>query len=68
MLSIEKLSPIQVYSHKELTKMLHRMQPNVYKDDNHKPEMMLAVTNFQALCVFTHPAGNIFYNGAVFIK
>lgn len=32
--------------------MLHKLYPNVYRDDNHKPEMALALTEFEALCGF----------------
>ncbi|XP_042376664.1 DNA-directed RNA polymerase III subunit 2-like isoform X2 [Zingiber officinale] len=32
--------------------MLHMMQPNVYKDPNHKPEMVITLTEFKALCGF----------------
>jgi len=29
--------------------------PDIYKDDNHKPEMAIAVTDFEALCGFKSP-------------
>ncbi|XP_042410207.1 DNA-directed RNA polymerase III subunit 2-like [Zingiber officinale] len=32
--------------------MLHMMRPNVYKDPNHKPEMVITLTEFKALCGF----------------
>ncbi|KAG6527556.1 hypothetical protein ZIOFF_009667 [Zingiber officinale] len=32
--------------------MLHMMQPHVYKDPDHKPEMVIALTEFKALCGF----------------
>ena len=35
---------------------LHADRPGVYKDANHKPEMTLAVTEFEALCAFVAPA------------
>lgn len=28
------------------------MHPNIYKDGNHKPEMCIALTEFEALCNF----------------
>ncbi|KAK8669579.1 hypothetical protein V6N13_107005 [Hibiscus sabdariffa] len=37
---------------KEMAKELHKMKPNLYKDDNHKPEMALAITDFTALSGF----------------
>ena len=32
--------------------MLHNRQPDMYKDDNHKPEMCVAITQFEGLCCF----------------
>ncbi|KAL5545267.1 hypothetical protein UlMin_009051 [Ulmus minor] len=51
-LSVERALSIQAHPDKELAKFLHKLQPNVYKDDNHKPEMALALTEFEALCGF----------------
>ncbi|KAG8659735.1 mannose-6-phosphate isomerase 1 [Manihot esculenta] len=51
-LSVAKALSIQAHPDKELAKMLHKLQPDVYKDDNHKPEMALAITEFEALCGF----------------
>ena len=31
---------------------MHADRPHVYKDANHKPEMTLAITEFEALCGF----------------
>lgn len=31
---------------------LHHKYPDVYKDDNHKPEMALALTEFEGMCGF----------------
>jgi mannose-6-phosphate isomerase len=31
---------------------LHQTQPEIYKDANHKPEMAIALTKFEALCGF----------------
>lgn len=47
-----KALSIQAHPDKELAKTLHKLLPNVYKDDNHKPEMALAITEFEALCSF----------------
>ncbi|KAK6150988.1 hypothetical protein DH2020_015920 [Rehmannia glutinosa] len=51
-LSVAKALSIQAHPDKELAAMLHKQQPGVYKDDNHKPEMALALTEFEALCGF----------------
>ncbi|KAG6514484.1 hypothetical protein ZIOFF_024844 [Zingiber officinale] len=51
-LSVAATLSIQVHPNKELARMLHMMQPNVYKDPNHKPEMAIALTEFKALCGF----------------
>uniref|UniRef100_A0A6M2EGN3 mannose-6-phosphate isomerase n=1 Tax=Populus davidiana TaxID=266767 RepID=A0A6M2EGN3_9ROSI len=51
-LSVAKALSIQAHPDKELAKVLHKLQPNRYKDDNHKPEMALAITEFEALCGF----------------
>ncbi|WJX80591.1 Mannose-6-phosphate isomerase [Trifolium repens] len=51
-LSVGKALSIQAHPDKELARMLHKLHPDVYKDGNHKPEMALAMTNFEALCGF----------------
>ncbi|GMH04312.1 hypothetical protein Nepgr_006151 [Nepenthes gracilis] len=51
-LSIAKPLSIQAHPDKDLARKLHESQPDVYKDDNHKPEMALAITEFEALCGF----------------
>ncbi|RKP18091.1 mannose-6-phosphate isomerase [Rozella allomycis CSF55] len=51
-LSIEKALSIQAHPDKKLAAELHEKFPNVYKDANHKPEMTLALTEFEALCGF----------------
>ncbi|KAK4361521.1 hypothetical protein RND71_020473 [Anisodus tanguticus] len=51
-LSVAKALSIQAHPDKDLATSLHKEQPSVYKDDNHKPEMALAVTQFEALCGF----------------
>lgn len=43
---------IQAHPDKKLAKKMHKAHPNLYKDDNHKPEMALAYTQFEALCGF----------------
>lgn len=54
-LSVSKALSIQAHPDKTLAAKLHADRPNVYKDDNHKPEMTLAVTEFEALCGFVAP-------------
>ncbi|XP_009798758.1 mannose-6-phosphate isomerase 2-like [Nicotiana sylvestris] len=51
-LSVAKALSIQAHPDKVLATSLHKEQPFVYKDDNHKPEMALALTQFEALCGF----------------
>ncbi|CAI5491581.1 unnamed protein product, partial [Closterium sp. Naga37s-1] len=51
-LSVAKALSIQAHPDKRLAERLHATQPKNYKDANHKPEMALAVTNFEALCGF----------------
>ncbi|EEB07555.1 mannose-6-phosphate isomerase [Schizosaccharomyces japonicus yFS275] len=51
-LSIEKVLSIQAHPDKQLGKKLHALAPEHYKDDNHKPEMAIALTDFSALCGF----------------
>lgn len=36
----------------ELAARLHAQFPEHYPDDNHKPEMAIALTRFQGLCGF----------------
>ena len=56
-LSVAKALSIQAHPDKTLAEQLHADRPNVYKDANHKPEMTLAVTEFEALCGFV--AGDV---------
>ncbi|RDX98733.1 Mannose-6-phosphate isomerase 1 [Mucuna pruriens] len=51
-LSVGKALSIQAHPDKELARTLHKLHPHLYKDGNHKPEMALAITNFDALCGF----------------
>lgn len=51
-LSVETALSIQSHPDKELAEKLHAQQPEIYKDNNHKPEMALAITDFEALCGF----------------
>ncbi|KAH8825912.1 mannose-6-phosphate isomerase [Flagelloscypha sp. PMI_526] len=51
-LSIEKALSIQTHPDIPTARRLHVEQPDIYKDDNHKPEMALALTPFEAMCGF----------------
>ncbi|CCF60474.1 hypothetical protein KAFR_0K01190 [Kazachstania africana CBS 2517] len=51
-LSIEKVLSIQAHPDKALAKILHAQDPKNYPDDNHKPEMAIAVTDFEGFCGF----------------
>lgn len=51
-LSVRTALSIQSHPDKELAERLHSERPNVYKDDNHKPEMAVALSDFEALCGF----------------
>lgn len=51
-LSIAKALSIQSHPDKATAEQLHAESPHIYKDPNHKPEMALAITQFEALCGF----------------
>lgn len=51
-LSVARALSIQAHPDKALAGFLHTLKPSVYKDASHKPEMVLAVTEFEALCGF----------------
>lgn len=55
-LSIAKALSVQSHPDKQLAVKLHAARPDVYKDDNHKPEMACALTPFEAMCSFRAPA------------
>lgn len=57
-LSINKALSIQAHPNKKLAEQLHARDPKNYPDDNHKPEMTIAVTDFEGLCGF-RPLGEI---------
>ena len=42
----------QAHPDKLLAEKLHLKWPAIYKDSNHKPEMAIAITPFQAMCGF----------------
>ncbi|XP_018319279.1 mannose-6-phosphate isomerase [Agrilus planipennis] len=51
-LSIQKALSIQVHPTKEQAEILNAKHPELYKDPNHKPEIAIALTHFEALCGF----------------
>ncbi|XP_064550713.1 mannose-6-phosphate isomerase [Drosophila montana] len=51
-LSIKKALSIQVHPNKCEAERLHKERPLIYKDDNHKPELSIALTPFLALVGF----------------
>lgn len=51
-LSIKKALSIQAHPDKKLAKELHARDPIHYPDDNHKPEMVIALNDFVAMCGF----------------
>ena len=51
-LSINKALSIQAHPNKKLAEQLHARDSKNYPDDNHKPEMTIAITPFDGLCGF----------------
>ncbi|EKV06150.1 Mannose-6-phosphate isomerase [Penicillium digitatum] len=51
-LSIRKALSIQAHPNKKLAEQLHAQDPKNYPDDNHKPEMTIALTSFEGVCGF----------------
>lgn len=51
-LSVQTALSIQSHPDKLLARELHASYPQHYKDPNHKPEMVLAITPFEAMCGF----------------
>lgn len=51
-LSVNKALSIQVHPDKQTAVKLHEEFPEHYPDSNHKPEMAIAVSEFEALCGF----------------
>jgi mannose-6-phosphate isomerase len=51
-LSINKPLSIQAHPTKDHAKVLHGSAPDKYPDSNHKPEMAIAVSEFEAFCGF----------------
>ena len=57
-LSVNKCLSIQAHPDKANAAVLHLRDPEHYGDDNHKPEMSVALTDFEAMCGF-RPYGEI---------
>lgn len=51
-LSVQKALSIQAHPDLGLAAELHAKFPEVYKDGNHKPEMAIALTEFEMMCGF----------------
>ncbi|XP_033110326.1 mannose-6-phosphate isomerase-like isoform X2 [Anneissia japonica] len=51
-LSVNKSLSIQAHPTKEHAEKLYKERPDKYPDDNHKPEMALALTPFEGFCGF----------------
>ncbi|CAD6579816.1 MAG: Mannose-6-phosphate isomerase [Cyphobasidiales sp. Tagirdzhanova-0007] len=51
-LAIGKALSIQAHPDKKLAKQLFKEKPDIYKDENHKPEMAIALTDFSGFCGF----------------
>ncbi|KAK5969556.1 hypothetical protein GCK32_007395 [Trichostrongylus colubriformis] len=54
-LSVGKSLSVQSHPTKEEAALLHAKDPAHYPDPNHKPEMAIALTNFELLCGFRPP-------------
>ncbi|KAI9717080.1 MAG: hypothetical protein M1812_005015 [Candelaria pacifica] len=46
-LSIDKALPLQIHPDKDLAARLHEQDPDNYPDDNHKPEIAVALSKFE---------------------
>ncbi|KAG9780789.1 mannose-6-phosphate isomerase, partial [Aureobasidium melanogenum] len=51
-LSIAKALPLQIHPDKELSEKLHKEDPEKYTDPNHKPEIAVALSRFEAFIGF----------------
>ena len=60
-LSVRKPLSIQAHPTKEHAKELHALLPDKYPDENHKPEMAIALTKFEAFCGFRPISQIVFY-------
>jgi mannose-6-phosphate isomerase len=51
-LSIAKALPLQLHPDKALAEKLHSSNPSQFTDANHKPEIAVALSDFEAFCGF----------------
>ncbi|KAK0386754.1 hypothetical protein NLU13_6590 [Sarocladium strictum] len=51
-LSIAKALPLQIHPNKDFASRMHREKPSEFTDPNHKPEIALALSEFEAFCGF----------------
>lgn len=51
-LSMEKALPLQIHPDIELSKKLHAKDPKQFSDTNHKPEISICLTEFEAFAGF----------------
>lgn len=51
-LGIAKALPLQLHPNKDLASKLHKEQPDQFTDPNHKPEIAIALSEFEAFCGF----------------
>lgn len=51
-LSISKALPLQLHPNKDLASKLHKEDPDQFTDPNHKPEIAIALSKFEAFCGF----------------
>ncbi|KAF2107246.1 mannose-6-phosphate isomeras-like protein [Lophiotrema nucula] len=51
-LSIAKALPLQLHPNKDMAAKLHSRDPSQFTDPNHKPEIALALSDFEAFCGF----------------
>ncbi|PNS16934.1 Mannose-6-phosphate isomerase [Sphaceloma murrayae] len=51
-LSVAKALPLQLHPNKEIAAELHKKDPSNFTDPNHKPEIALALTDFEAFAGF----------------
>ena len=64
-LSVGKTLSIQAHPDTNLAEKLHELNPQEYKDSNHKPEMAIALTPFESLCGFRPLQDVVFFARAI---
>lgn len=51
-LSIAKALPLQIHPNKDFSARMHKENPSSFTDPNHKPEIAVALSEFEAFCGF----------------